>query len=66
MMTPKWQTLLHLSAWRGDYFTLEHPGRSLALHLESWQRLLGMEGVYVVEYTTCMFEGSKRRKCQVL
>ena len=50
----------------GRFFTLEHPARSLALHLESWKKLLGCKGVFCVFYTTCMFKGSKRRKCQVL
>lgn len=51
---------------RGDFFTLEHPARSSALHLENWQRLMSQPGVQVINYTTCMSEGSRRRKCQVL
>eukprot|EP00435_Cladocopium_sp_Y103_P026213 s4096_g6.t1 len=50
----------------GKYFTLEHPARSLAQHLASWKRLLGLEGVFVVNYHTCMFEGSRRKKNQML
>eukprot|EP00435_Cladocopium_sp_Y103_P021759 s2411_g5.t1 len=48
------------------FFSLEHPARSLAQYLQSWQRLLGPEGVFVVYYTTCMFEGSRRKKNQML
>ena len=48
------------------FFTLEHPGRSLALHLQSWKRLLAEPGVREVKYHTCMFEGSRRKKSQVL
>lgn len=51
---------------KGKFFTLEHPARSLALHLDSWVRLLSCEGVRVVLYTTCMFKGSRRKKQQVL
>ena len=51
---------------QGKAFTLEHPGRSLALHLQSWQKLKESEGVMLVEYTTCMFQGSRRRKKQLL
>lgn len=51
---------------RGRLFSLEHPGRSIALFLPSWQALLSQEGVQRVDYTTCMFEGSRRRKVQVL
>jgi hypothetical protein len=50
---------------RGDFFTLEHPARSIALHLENWQRLMSQPGIQVINCTTCMFEGSRRRKCQV-
>ena len=50
----------------GKYFTLEHPGRSLAHNLESWKRLKEQPGVRVLDYTTCMFEGSRRRKLQAL
>ena len=50
----------------GRLFSLEHPARSLARHLPSWKRLEGTSGVNVIEYTTCMFEGSRRKKRQVL
>ena len=50
----------------GKWFSLEHPGRSLARHLESWKKLQQEPGVLSLEYTTCMFEGSRRRKRQVL
>lgn len=51
---------------KGKGFTLEHPGNSIALHLDSWKKLLESEGVSRVNYHTCMFEGSRRRKFQVL
>ena len=47
---------------RRKFFTLEHPGRSIALDLESWKNLKSQPGVETLEYTTCMFEGSRRRK----
>lgn len=50
----------------GKFFSLEHPRNSIARNLESWTRLEGLEGVYKTEYHSCMFEGSKRRKSQVL
>lgn len=50
----------------GKGFTLEHPGNSIALHLDSWKKLLESEGVERINYHTCMFEGSRRRKFQVL
>ena len=50
----------------GRFFTLEHPARSLAQYLRSWQRLLGLDGVYIVYYQTCMFQGSRRKKNQML
>lgn len=50
----------------GKPFSLEHPAGSIALDLDSWKRLLRRNGVMKVEYTTCMFEGSRRRKRQVL
>ncbi len=54
------------SADAGKKFTLEHPGRSLALHLPSWKRLMAREDVFVIFYHTCMFKGSRRKKHQVL
>ena len=48
------------------FFTLEHPARSLARHLKSWRQLLGESGVQEIFYHTCMFEGSRRKKSQVL
>ena len=50
----------------GRVFTLEHPGNSLAKHLPSWKRLTSRPDVREVFYHTCMFEGSRRRKYQVL
>ena len=51
---------------RGKWFSLEHPGRSIAFDLPSWQELVNLEGVHVTRYHTCMFDGSSRRKAQVL
>ena len=51
---------------RGDCFSLEHPGRSIALDLPSWRELVSQEGVFMTMYHTCMFPGSSRRKSQVL
>ena len=50
----------------GRSFTLEHPRRSLALELSSWRELLAEPGVEAVPYSTCMFQGSRRRKQQIL
>ena len=50
----------------GKFFTLEHPRNSIARDLESWRRLESEEGVWATEYHSCMFEGSERRKAQVL
>ena len=65
--------MAHLSAKQclrahreGRAFTLEHPARSIALHLSSWRELVQEPGVRVISYTTCMFHGSRRRKQQVL
>ena len=51
---------------RGDFFSLEAPGRSIALHLDAWKRLMDLPGVFVVYYHNCMFRGSRRRKYQIL
>ena len=53
-------------AERGKAFTLEHPGNSLAQFLPSWKRLISRSDVYVIRYHTCRFEGSRRRKFQML
>ena len=50
--------------FRGDFFSLE--GRSIALHLDSWKRLMGLPGVFVVYYHNCIFRGSRRRKYQIM
>eukprot|EP00435_Cladocopium_sp_Y103_P048347 s363_g14.t1 len=50
----------------GKVFTLEHPGRSIALELPSWKALRETPGVREINYHTCMFEGSRRKKYQVL
>ena len=50
----------------GRYFTLENPKNSIARKLDTWKRLEGAVGVMATEYHTCMFEGSRRRKAQVL
>eukprot|EP00435_Cladocopium_sp_Y103_P047683 s1825_g14.t1 len=49
-----------------DFFTLEHPGNSIALHLASWRRLIEDPRVETIKYHTCRFEGSRRKKSQVL
>ena len=51
---------------QGKTFSLEHPGRSLAMHLEAWQKLLKEPGVAAINFHTCMFAGSRRRKSQLL
>ena len=51
---------------RNQKFTLEHPGRSIALFLPSWKKLREEEGVMEIFYHTCCFEGSRRKKFQVL
>ncbi len=50
----------------GGKFTLEHPGRSIALHLKKWKELMLTPGVLCIFYSTCMFLGSRRKKFQVL
>ena len=50
----------------GRLFSLEHPGRSIALELPEWAKLREEPGVFCSFYHTCMFEGSRRRKFQVL
>ena len=40
---------------QGKGFTLEHPGRSIALELPSWKALREMAGVREINYHTCMF-----------
>ena len=58
------------SAWESAEkmkgFTLEHPLNSIAWHLESWQKLRARHDVHFIEYHTCMFEGSRRKKNQAL
>ena len=51
---------------QGRKFTLEHPGRSIALNLSKWKELRSLPGVRTVFYNTCMFQGSRRKKFQVL
>ena len=53
-------------AEKGKAFTLEHPGNSLAQFLPSWKRLISRPDVYVIYYHTCRFEGSRRKKFQML
>ena len=50
----------------GRYFSLEHPEGSLPRELESWKKLSRDPRVLMVKYTTCMFEGSERKKRQIL
>eukprot|EP00435_Cladocopium_sp_Y103_P071893 s30_g38.t1 len=51
---------------QGKAFTLEHPGNSIALCLDSWVRLRQRKGVHAIFYHTCRFRGSRRKKYQVL
>jgi len=51
---------------QGRKFTLEHPGRSIALNLSKWKKLQNLPGVRTIFYNTCMFNGSRRKKFQVL
>ena len=51
---------------KGKGFTLEHPGRSIALRLSSWKRLVQRRRVSTFFYHTCMFPGSRRKRYQVL
>ena len=49
-----------------DTDSLENPKNSIARELDTWKALEGAEGVFSTEYHACMFEGSRRRKAQVL
>ena len=51
---------------RKKFFSLEHPLRSIAMDLPEWKALKNEPGVFVSEYHTCMFEGSRRKKAQAL
>lgn len=51
---------------QGRKFSLEHPLRSIAMDLDEWIALKNEPGVYLSEYHTCMFEGSRRKKAQAL
>ena len=50
----------------GRKFSLEHTGRSLALHLPSWKKLCSEPGIITTFYHACMFEPCQRQKLQVL
>ena len=50
----------------GKRFSLEHPGNSLARHLDCWKELEAEPGVFSTRYHACMFAPCKRRKVQVL
>ena len=50
----------------GKGFTLEHPAGSIAWSLDSWVKLSSRPDVELYTYSTCMYEGSKRRKMQGL
>lgn len=54
------------AAERGDGFSLEHPLNSIAWSLESWTKLASRSDCIAIPYSTCMFEGSERRKMQQL
>ena len=55
-----------LRAKSNRFFSLEHPKNSIARDLNTWRELESLPGTIFTEYHTCMFEGSKRRKQQVL
>lgn len=50
----------------GKWFSLEHPAGSIAWSLESWKKLSNEPEVHRCVYSTCMYEGSRRRKMQAL
>eukprot|EP00972_Heterocapsa_arctica_P103886 15311112-Heterocapsa_arctica.AAC.1 len=50
----------------GKAFTLEHPGRSIALKLDSWKQLRGEPGVFTIFHHHCMFAPCVKQKYQVL
>ena len=68
MMIPTGQTFQPKMAWRAMGGELFHPGARCQEHSSppGLEKVLGTPGVYVVDYTTCMFEGIRRRKCAVL
>ena len=47
-------------------FLLEHPGNSIAHHLEAWVNLRTEPGVSTVKHHHCMFEGCVHRKFQTV
>eukprot|EP00973_Karenia_brevis_P092608 12413217-Karenia_brevis.AAC.1 len=47
-------------------FTLEHPGNSLARNFPEWQALEKLPGVFIIEFHSCMFEPSDRRKYEIV
>jgi len=50
----------------GRPFTLEHPGNSIARHLEEWKTLEVEPGVFAVFHFHCMFHPCKKKKFQVV
>ena len=50
----------------GFGFSLEHPGRSIALELPSWKRLREERGVFALFHHHCRFKPCKKRKYQVV
>ena len=47
-------------------FLLEHPGNSIAHHLDAWINLKNEPGVSTVKHHHCMFEGCTHRKFQTV
>ena len=50
----------------GKLFSLEHTGRSVALHVPSWKKLCEEPGVIITFYHACMFAPCERQKYQIL
>lgn len=50
----------------GKGFSLEHPAGSIAWSLDTWIELSNHPGVVRYVYSTCMYEGSRRRKMQAI
>ena len=50
----------------GRWFTLEHPGNSIARLFPEWQALEPMDGIMVIELHSCMFAPSDRRKYDIV
>ena len=51
---------------RGKIFSLEHPGNSIALKLDSWIELMNEPGIFKIYHHHCMFHPCTKRKYQIL